>query len=78
MLLTSRHRWRLTLGALAVLGSTSSQLWVPYLLGQSIDQAFGMVGEETDQASARNMLIGTAAAILTVSVIRGLFGFCQQ
>ncbi len=78
MLLTSRHRWRLTLGALAVLGSTSSQLWVPYLLGQSIDQAFGMVGEETDQAIARNMLIGTAAAILTVSVIRGLFGFCQQ
>jgi len=74
-----RHRWLLLLGALAVVGAAAFQLWIPRLLGESVDQAQGLLsGAAVDADAARSALLRSALLIIGASLLRGSFAFVQQ
>jgi len=74
-----RHRWLLLLGALAVVGAAAFQLWIPRLLGESVDQAQGLLsGAAVDAGAARSALLRSALLIIGASLLRGSFAFVQQ
>ena len=67
---TFKYKWLLTTAYLSVLGVTFFSLLVPRLMGQAIDTAL-ISGE-------RGQLLTLAAAVLLVSVARGVFAYGQQ
>ena len=74
-----RHRWLLLIGSLAVVGAAGFQLWIPRLLGESVDHAHALLsGAAVDAGEARSALVRSAILILLASVLRGSFAFVQQ
>ncbi|MDP2726618.1 MAG: ABC transporter ATP-binding protein, partial [Dehalococcoidia bacterium] len=68
--LATRHRVRLTLAYLSVLGVSAFSMVIPKLLGNAIDAVLS--------ASDQARLLSLAGAILAVSLLRGVFAFGQQ
>ena len=69
-----RYRGRVAIAVGATLIAALFQLAVPQLLGSAVDGALGLLDTETASAStARSALFQTAALLLGVSILRGLF-----
>ncbi len=69
-----RHRGRVAIALAATLIAALFQLAVPQLLGNAVDGALGLLDTENGSASsARTALFQTAALLLGVSILRGLF-----
>ena len=62
-------------GFIAVTGLVTSQLWIPYLLGTSIDTAYAKVSTSSKDFSSLWIL---ALTIIFVSAMRGFFAFFLQ
>jgi len=74
-----RYKWTLLAGSLAVVCGTGFQLWIPRLLGESVDQAHGLLsGAALDAGAARSALLRSAIFIVMASLLRGSFAFVQQ
>lgn len=74
-----RHRLRIVIAVGATLAAAIFQLAVPQLLGSAVDSALGLLDTTTGSAeSARAALFQTAALLLGVSVLRGLFTLVQN
>ncbi len=65
-----RHRWRLTVAFLTMLGAVASSMAVPRLLGTAIDRAL-VSGFQADLAIL-------AGAIIGLGLIRGITGYFQS
>jgi len=63
------------LGFIGVFGLISSQLWLPYLLGTSVDTAYEKINSGSKDFSALWIL---AISIISVSALRGIFAFILQ
>lgn len=69
-----RHRGRVAIAVGATLIAALFQLAVPQLLGSAVDGALGLLDTENATATAaRAALFQTAALLLGVSILRGLF-----
>ena len=69
-----RHRGYVAIAVAATLIAALFQLAVPQLLGSAVDEALGLLDtENASVASARAALFQTAALLLGVSILRGLF-----
>lgn len=73
--LNLRHPWQVTACLLATLVAASLQLWIPSLLGAAVDQARGVM---TAGSAGEVALWTTAATLLAVSILRGLFTLVQN
>jgi len=72
--LASRYRWRLTIAVFAALGAAVFQLAIPRLLGDAVDNALGLLGNQSiDAEAARGALFDVALLLLGVSILRGIF-----
>ena len=60
------------LGFIGVGGLVGSQLWIPYLLGTSVDRAYEKI---SSNSSDLNILWILAFFIIIVSMLRGIFAF---
>ena len=69
------HKRLVTLGFIGVFGLVSSQLWLPYLLGTSVDTAYEKINSESNDFSSLWIL---AISIISVSALRGIFAFILQ
>ena len=69
------HKKLVILGFIGVFGLVSSQLWLPYLLGTSVDTAYEKINSESNDFSSLWIL---AISIITVSAFRGIFAFILQ
>ena len=69
------HKKFVTLGFIGVFGLVSSQLWLPYLLGTSVDTAYEKINSESNDFSSLWIL---AISIISVSALRGIFAFILQ
>ncbi len=69
------YRKLVTLGFIGVFGLVSSQLWLPYLLGTSVDTAYEKINSESRDFSSLWIL---AISIVSVSILRGIFAFILQ
>ena len=69
------HKKLVTLGFIGVFGLVSSQLWLPYLLGTSVDTAYEKINSESNDFSSLWIL---AISIISVSALRGIFAFILQ
>ena len=58
------HKKLVTLGFIGVFGLVSSQLWLPYLLGTSVDTAYEKINSESNDFSSLWIL---AISIISVS-----------
>ena len=65
----------ITFGFLGVGGLVGSQLWIPYLLGTSVDRAYEKISSNSTDFSILWIL---ASLIIFVSVLRGIFAFLLQ
>jgi len=63
------------LGFIGVGGLVGSQLWIPYLLGTSVDRAYEKI---SSNSSDLNILWILAFFIIFVSILRGIFAFLLQ
>ena len=75
------HRWRMGLGIGATILAAVSQLFVPQYVGQAVDQVQGLLAVAADgdaREAARDALLLTAALLMGVSVMRGLFTMVQN
>ena len=63
------------LGFIGVGGLVGSQLWIPYLLGTSVDRAYEKI---SSNSSDLNILWILAFFIIFVSILRGVFAFLLQ
>ena len=63
------------LGFIGVGGLVGSQLWIPYLLGTSVDRAYEKI---SSNSSDLNILWILAFFIIIVSILRGIFAFLLQ
>jgi len=69
-----RHRLRIAVAVGATLIAATFQLAVPRLLGSAVDDALGLLNATAASADvARAALFETAALLLGVSILRGLF-----
>jgi ATP-binding cassette subfamily B multidrug efflux pump len=68
--------WQVTFAIVATLIAAAMQLIIPRLLGQAIDQTQLLTG--TDAEAARQALMTTAALVLVVWVVRGIFTTFQN
>ncbi|HTN62649.1 MAG TPA: ABC transporter ATP-binding protein [Devosia sp.] len=73
--MTLRHPWQVAVAMIATIVAATLQLIIPRLLGRAVDQAQGILtaGEGADQA-----LLWSAALLLVVSILRGLFTLAQN
>ena len=69
------YRKLVLLGFIGVFGLVSSQLWLPYLLGTSIDTTYEKINSESKDFSSLWIL---AISIIFVSSLRGIFAFILQ
>ena len=69
------HKKLVILGFIGVFGLVSSQLWLPYLLGTSVDTAYEKINSESNDFSSLWIL---AISIISVSALRGIFAFILQ
>ena len=70
-----KYKKLITLGFLGVGGLVGSQLWIPYLLGTSVDRAYEKI---SSNSSDFNILWILASLIIFVSILRGIFAFLLQ
>lgn len=68
-----RHRIRMTIAIAATFVAVTFQLFIPQLLGQSVDQAYSLFQEGAGGAEARQALLVSAVLLFAVSVLRGIF-----
>ena len=73
MRMNLRHPWLVAITLVSTVIASGLQLLVPRLLGQAVDQAQGVATAGTTGALAESALWTTAAALLVVSVLRGIF-----
>jgi ATP-binding cassette subfamily B protein len=72
--LASRYRLQLAVAVAAALGAAVFQLAIPRLLGDAVDQAVGLLGQNAVAPEvAREALLRSALILLAVSIFRGLF-----
>ncbi len=69
------YRRLIILGFIGVFGLVSSQLWLPYLLGTSVDTAYEKINSGSKDFSSLWIL---AISIISVSILRGIFAFILQ
>jgi len=69
------YRKLVLLGFIGVFGLVSSQLWLPYLLGTSIDTTYEKINSESKDFSSLWIL---AISIIFVSSLRGIFAYILQ
>ena len=70
-----KYKKLITFGFLGVSGLVGSQLWIPYLLGTSVDRAYEKISSNSTDFSILWIL---ASLIIFVSVLRGIFAFLLQ
>jgi len=70
-----KYKKLITFGFLGVGGLVGSQLWIPYLLGTSVDRAYEKISSNSTDFSILWIL---ASLIIFVSVLRGIFAFLLQ
>ncbi len=70
-----KYKKLITFGFLGVGGLVGSQLWIPYLLGTSVDRAYEKISSNSTDFSILWIL---ASLIIFVSVLRGFFAFLLQ
>lgn len=75
--LTLRHPWQAATAILSTLIAATLQLIIPRLLGRAVDEAQGILNANTAVA-AQHALLVTAATLLVVSILRGLFTMSQN
>lgn len=68
-----RHRIRMLAAIGGAILAAVFQLFIPRLIGQAVDNANNLLSGKTSHAVAMHVLLGTAALLLGVSVLRGLF-----
>jgi ATP-binding cassette subfamily B protein len=72
--LASRYRLQLAVALAAALGAAVFQLAIPRLLGDAVDHAVGLLGQNAVAPEvARGALLQSALILLAVSIFRGLF-----
>ena len=72
--LAARHRLRLAIAFAAAITAAGFQLWIPQLLGQSVDRALALIGDPTiDPGEARSQLIATGVLLIVAGGLRGGF-----
>lgn len=72
--LAARFPVTLAVATVAALGAAVFQLAIPRLLGDAVDNALGLLGQETVAPDvARNALYSAALLLLGASILRGLF-----
>ncbi len=77
--LTLRHPYQAGIALVATLIAASLQLVIPRLLGRAVDEAQGILNANADTATeAQHALLVTAALLLAVSILRGLFTMAQN
>ena len=70
-----KYKRLIILGFIGVAGLVGSQLWLPYLLGTSVDRAYEKISTNSNDL---NILWILAFFILLVSLLRGFFAFLLQ
>lgn len=70
-----KYKKLITFGFLGVGGLVGSQLWIPYLLGTSVDRAYEKISSNSTDFSILWIL---ASLIIFVSILRGIFAFLLQ
>lgn len=70
-----KYKKLITFGFLGVGGLVGSQLWIPYLLGTSVDRAYEKISSNSTDFSILWIL---ASLIIFVSFLRGIFAFLLQ
>ena len=70
-----KYKKLITFGFLGVGGLVGSQLWIPYLLGTSVDRAYEKISSNSTDFSILWIL---ASLIILVSILRGIFAFLLQ
>ncbi len=70
-----KYKRLISLGFIGVAGLVGSQLWLPYLLGTSVDRAYEKLSTNSNDF---NILWILASFIILVSISRGLFAFLLQ
>ena len=70
-----KYKKLITFGFLGVGGLVGSQLWIPYLLGTSVDRAYEKISSNSTDF---NILWILASLIIFVSFLRGIFAFLLQ
>lgn len=73
MRMNLRHPWLVAITLVSTVIASGLQLLVPQLLGVAVDQAQGIATAVSSGALAESALWTTAAALLAVSVLRGIF-----
>ena len=72
--LAARHRLRLGIAFTAAVTAAVFQLWIPQLLGQSVDRALVLLDDPlVDVAEARTQLIWTGVLLVVAGGLRGAF-----
>jgi ATP-binding cassette subfamily B protein len=72
--LAARFPFSLTIAAVAALGAAIFQLTIPRLLGDAVDSALGLLGQQAVAPDvARNALYSAAGLVLGAAILRGLF-----
>lgn len=71
-----QHRTRMAIAIVATIAAAVFQLFVPQFLGQAVDQANGLLTEES--AGAEAALMQTALLLLGAAVLRGLCTMVQN
>ena len=70
-----KYKRLIILGFIGVAGLVGSQLWLPYLLGTSVDRAYEKISTNSNDL---NILWILAFFIMLVSLLRGLFAYLLQ
>ena len=70
-----KYKRLIILGFIGVAGLVGSQLWLPYLLGTSVDRAYEKISTNSNDL---NILWILAFFIMLVSLLRGFFAFLLQ
>ena len=69
-----RYRYRVIISVLATIFAAALQLAIPQLVGDAVDNALGLLGEQTVSSDiARQALWNAAMLLLGVSILRGVF-----
>ncbi len=74
---TAETPWQVAAALVATLIAAGLQLYIPQLLGQAVDQTMAVVNGGTRDA-AEAALWATAATLLVVSILRGIFTTAQN
>lgn len=73
-----RHPWQVAFALGATFIAASLQLFIPYLLGQAVDQTQTVVTGGQAGAAAEDALLWTALTLLVVAILRGIFTLFQN